>query len=124
MMQSTETTRMVELLTTATKLPGTNAGAGAGLRKGTGGCRKASCSAHRPEKERMKKPRRGAGDREMKGENNVTVKITGNPKEIAALVLAVQERQIRDGFIGKRPIEDDGIKDCAMTAGLSEKSFG
>ena len=37
----------------------------------------------------MKKPRRGAGDREMKGENNVTVKITGNPKEIAALVLAV-----------------------------------
>ena len=41
----------------------------------------------------MKKPRRGAGDREMKGENNVTVKITGNPKEIAALVLAVQERQ-------------------------------
>ena len=55
----------------------------------------------------------------MKGENNVTVKIT-----IAALVLAVQERQIRDGFIGKRPIEDDGIKDCAMTAGLSEKSFG
>lgn len=29
----------------------------------------------------------------MKGENNVTVKITGNPKEIAALVLAVQERQ-------------------------------
>ena len=41
----------------------------------------------------MKKPRRGAEDREMKGENNVTVKITGNPKEIAALVLAVQERQ-------------------------------
>ena len=41
----------------------------------------------------MKKPRRGAGDREMKGENNVTVKITGNPKEIAALVLAVQGRQ-------------------------------
>lgn len=74
--------------------------------------------------EHMKEPRRGAGDREMKGENNVTVKITGNPKEIAALVLAVQERQIRDGFIGKRPIEDDGIKDCAMTAGLSEKSFG
>lgn len=54
----------------------------------------------------------------------MTVKITGNPKEIAALVLAAQERQIRDGFIGKRPIEDDGIKDCAMTAGLSEKSFG
>ena len=72
----------------------------------------------------MKKPRRGARDREMKGENNVTGKITGNPKEIAALVLAVQERQIRDGFIGKRPIEDDGIKDCTMTAGLSEKSFG
>ena len=41
----------------------------------------------------MKKPRRGAGDREVKGENNVTVKITGNPKEIAALVLAVQGRQ-------------------------------
>ena len=44
----------------------------------------------------MKKPRRGAGDREMKGENNVTVKITGNPKEIAALVLAVQGRQNRE----------------------------
>lgn len=54
----------------------------------------------------------------------MTVKITGDPKEIAALVLAVQERQIQDGFIGKRPIEDDGFKDCAMAAGLSEKGFG
>lgn len=52
------------------------------------------------------------------------IEIIGDAKEIAALVLAVQERQIRDGFIGKRPIEDDGIKDCVMTAGLSEKSFG
>ena len=60
----------------------------------------------------------------MKEVNNVKIEIVGESKEIAALVLAVQERQIRDGFIGKRLIEDDGIKDCAMTAGLSEKSFG
>lgn len=46
----------------------------------------------------------------------MTVKITGDPKEIATLVLAVQERQIRDCFIGKHPVEDDGDKGCALLA--------
>lgn len=44
------------------------------------------------------------------------IEIVGDPKEIAALVLAVQERQIRNDIFGKRVIKDDGSTDCAMTA--------
>ncbi len=46
----------------------------------------------------------------------MTVKITGDPKEIAALVLAVQERQIGNSICGKHVIEDDGHNDFALLA--------
>lgn len=67
MMQSNETTRMVELLTTATKLPEPMQALALGYAKGLADAEKLRAQPADPKKERMKKPRRGAGDREMKG---------------------------------------------------------
>ena len=67
----------------------------------------------------------GPGKQEdKKGGKRVKIEIVGDPKEIAALVLAVQERQIRNDIFGKRVIKDDGSTDCAVAARPSGKSFG
>lgn len=56
------------------------------------------------------------------------IEITGEPKEIAALVLAVQERQVTnepdpDFIMAKRIIERSTKADCAMTAKSSSENF-
>lgn len=56
---------------------------------------------------------------DKKGGERVKIEIVGEPKEIAALVLAVQERQIGNGTCGKRVIKDDGSTDCAVMASPS-----
>ena len=57
------------------------------------------------------------------------VEIIGEPKEIAALVLAVQERQVQSNLVRRRVIEDSGEADHVMTANqtvrsLSSSEFG
>lgn len=52
----------------------------------------------------------------MKGGNGMKIEIIGEPKEIAALVLAVQERQAQSNLVRRRVIEDSGEADHAMTA--------
>ena len=49
--------------------------------------------------------------------------IKGSAKEIAALVLAVQERQSRINLVSKRVVEDLGEGDRAMTARCSSENF-
>lgn len=51
------------------------------------------------------------------------VEIIGDAKEIAALVLAVQERQSQSNLVRKRVIEDSGEADYAMTARCSAESI-
>ena len=51
------------------------------------------------------------------------IEITGEPKEIAALVLAVQERQSQSNLAHKRVIEDSGEADQVMTARLSSENI-
>ena len=47
------------------------------------------------------------------------IEIVGEPKEIAALVLAVQERQSQINLVSKRVVEDLGESDRVMTARCS-----
>ena len=49
--------------------------------------------------------------------------IKGSAKEIAALVLAVQERQSQINLVSKRVVEDLGESDRAMTAMCSSENF-
>ena len=51
------------------------------------------------------------------------IKIIGEPEEIAALVLAVQERQSQINLVSKRVVEDLGEGDRAMTARCSSENF-
>ena len=51
------------------------------------------------------------------------VEIIGEPKEIAALVLAVQERQSLGNLVRKQVIEDSGEADHAMTANQAVRSL-
>lgn len=51
------------------------------------------------------------------------IEIIGEPKEIAALVLAVQERQSQSNLAHKRVIEDSGETDQVMTARLSSENI-
>lgn len=50
--------------------------------------------------------------------------IKGNEKEIAALVLAVQERQPQSALVSKRVIEGSTSADHAVTSNNSVKDFG
>lgn len=52
------------------------------------------------------------------------IEITGEPKEIAALVLAVQERQPQSALVPKRVIEGSVNADYAVTSNNSVKDFG
>ena len=52
------------------------------------------------------------------------IEITGEPKEIAALVLAVQERQPQSALVPKRVIEGSVNADHAVTSNNSVKDFG
>lgn len=54
----------------------------------------------------------------------MTIKITGDAKEIAALVLAVQERQPQSALVSKRVIEGSTSADHAVTSNNSVKDFG
>ena len=51
------------------------------------------------------------------------IEIVGEPTEIAALVLAVQERQSQINLVSKRVVEDLGESDRAMTAMCSSENF-
>ncbi len=51
------------------------------------------------------------------------IEITGEPKEIAALVLAVQERQSQSNLAHKRVIDDSGEANQVMTARLSSENI-
>ena len=51
------------------------------------------------------------------------IEIIGDAKEIAALVLAVQERQSQINLVSKRVVEDLGEGDRAMTARCSSENF-
>ncbi len=52
------------------------------------------------------------------------IKIIGEPKEIAALVLAVQGRQPQSALVPKRVIEGSVNADHAVTSNNSVKDFG
>lgn len=52
------------------------------------------------------------------------IEIVGEAKEIAALVLAVQERQPQSAWIPKRVIEGSINADHAVTSNNSVKDFG
>ena len=54
----------------------------------------------------------------------MNIEITGEPKEIAALVLAVQERQPQSALVPKRVIEGSVNADHAVTSNNSVKDFG
>lgn len=58
-----------------------------------------------------------------KERRRMKIEIIGEPKEIAALVLAVQERQSQSNLARKRVIEDSGEADYAMTARCSAESI-
>lgn len=51
------------------------------------------------------------------------IEIIGDAEEIAALVLAVQERQSPIYLVNKRVVEDLGEGDRAMTARCSPENF-
>lgn len=51
------------------------------------------------------------------------IKIIGEPKEIAALALAVQERQSQSNLVIKQVVEASGEEDQAMTAKSSSERF-
>ena len=55
--------------------------------------------------------------------SSVKIEIIGDAKEIAALVLAVQERQSQINLVSKRVVEDLGESDRAMTARCSSENF-
>ena len=65
-------------------------------------------------------PQEGANYKEV---NKMKIEIIGEPKEIAALVLAVQERQSQSNLAHKRVIEDSGEADQVMTARLSSENI-
>lgn len=55
--------------------------------------------------------------------NRMKIEIIGDAEEIAALVLAVQERQSPIYLVNKRVVEDLGEGDRAMTARCSSENF-
>lgn len=59
-----------------------------------------------------------------RGGEKMKIEIIGEPKEIAALVLAIQERQPQSALVPKRVIEGSVNADHAVTSNNSVKDFG